>query len=531
MFSEPIRQSSQWISIDNETNFKLIAESLKKSTSGTQATLTLLKGEETIANERVHLDTDIKRKKFIYRCKEVDPKDLDRIIVAIRRAYEATHSQTAYAELYMANHPNIVDIVKYEDKIGFCLLENGTLRFAIKFKCDEIEKLPPPDLPWLPGRYTEIQKHFVNDSDISLFNDLLAYFRDIAELPSEECYTYIVLFVFLTYLVDKFEYAPILSMFAIHERGKSRLGKGIIYVSFRGVHVISLREAFILRLAHDYKASIFFDIMDVWNKAEKNGTEDILLGRFEKGCRSPRVNNPDRGSYADTVFYETYGPTILATNRPLFTILESRGIQLQMPQSTRAFNSDVKEIHGQHYRERLLAFRARNLAYAPPEIEKPCAGRLGDILRPIFQIAHGVNPAAIDSIKTLIKQWEQERSLEQMETLEGIVLLTLKNIVNDNGILNGMVPIKDLTDKLNEGKTDGRKISYQRIGKIIRSLGFQKGRIDNNSALVWDDAKFKTLADRYGIELEPIPPEQIHETHDSEDVTTEEGFNFEEPTE
>jgi hypothetical protein len=59
-------------------------------------------------------------------------------------------------------------------------------------------------------------------------------------------------------------------------------------------------------------ATLFFDVLDIWNKAQKAGTEDILLLRYEKGATVPRVLYPDRGPFRDTVYYDIYGPTIVA---------------------------------------------------------------------------------------------------------------------------------------------------------------------------------------------------------------------------
>ncbi len=199
----------------------------------------------------------------------------------------------------------------------------------------------------------------------------MSYYRNIAELPSEEFYHLLVVWTLHTYLAEKFQYSPILCLYAVPERGKSRTGKGLIYVSHRGVHVISLREAYILRACHDLHATLFFDVMDLWEKVEKNNTEDIILSKFEKGLLVPRVNNPEKGAHEDTIYYNVFGPTVIATNEAVHNILETRAIQINMPQSNKTFDNDVKPTDAIGIKEKLTAMRAYLLDKELPDAVKP----------------------------------------------------------------------------------------------------------------------------------------------------------------
>ncbi len=85
--------------------------------------------------------------------------------------------------------------------------------------------------------------------------------------------------VFLSYIHDHEDvhYLPILLFWAVPERGKSRTGKSIIYVAFRGIHLIDLRETNIFRFSQNLKATLFFDIMDLWKKAEETKQQIFCL--------------------------------------------------------------------------------------------------------------------------------------------------------------------------------------------------------------------------------------------------------------
>ena len=152
---------------------------------------------------------------------------------------------------------------------------------------------------------------------------MIAYHKSISELPSENYYHLLTLWDFHTYLFDFFRYSPYIWFFATWERGKTRTGEGCIYVAWRGLVIQCLREATLLRYAQDSKATLFFDVMDIWEKAERNGSEDILLKRFEKSATVSRIQYPERGPHKDIKHYEIYGPSIIATNEPVGELLSN----------------------------------------------------------------------------------------------------------------------------------------------------------------------------------------------------------------
>lgn len=142
----------------------------------------------------------------------------------------------------------------------------------------------------------------------------------------------------------------------------------------------------------------------MWRTAERERSEDLLLGRFEKGGRVPRVNNPDRGPHKDIDYYNTFGATIIGTNEPVDRILETRAIQINMPEAVRVFNNDVTPEIGRPLKERLTAFRARHLWTVLPETPKPAQGRLGDILKPLLQIIRLARPEWENQFTSLVRE-------------------------------------------------------------------------------------------------------------------------------
>ena len=302
------------------------------------------------------------------------------------------------------------------------------------------------------------------------------------------------------------EYSPILWLFAVPERGKSRTGKGMIYVARRGVHVESLRDAYLVRIAENLQASVFFDVMNLWKKAEREGSEDVLLLRFEKGAVVPRVLYPEKGPHQDIVYYKVFGPTIIGTNEPVHPILESRSVTMNMPETTRRFERDVKPENGLPFRERLTAFRARHLGESLPEAPKPARGRLGDILRPLVQIVRLVHPDREPVLLGLIEELLKERMMEKADSIEAKLLLSVLEL-EDEVAGGGLLPVKRIAEHFNGDLPERLRITAHKAGWRLKAMGFQKDRMPTGraAAILWETSKIEGLVAKYGLDARGSP--------------------------
>jgi len=279
----------------------------------------------------------------IYELKDdlkLTDKDIAALEKGIRAAQKDHEAEPQDTVNLAASFEGLVDLVYHDGKVAFLVKEGDKLVIMPEVKRAGAVHLPPPkeQIPWLLPRGPEVLKLYeAQGSEADLYNDLLAYHRGISELPGEGFYDLLVAWDFHTYLLEAVQYSPIICHFAVPERGKSRTGKGMIYVAYRGMHAESLNEAYILRMASHFQASIFFDVMDIWKKAIKRDSEDILLHRFEKGAKVPRVLYPERGAFLDTTYFEIFGPTIIATNEGAHRILDTRAVQVNMPQTGKRF--------------------------------------------------------------------------------------------------------------------------------------------------------------------------------------------------
>lgn len=422
--------------------------------------------------------------------------------------------------VYTAHFDGLVDLVEYNDSPAFLIKKGNKLSIQSQVKREGILYIPPPkeQIPWLLPRGEEVVKYYdfqevlsVKEIDGALYDDLLAYHKEISELPSDEHYDLIVPWDFHTYLLEDVQYSPIICLFAVPERGKSRTGKGMIYVAYRGIHVESLREAHIVRFANDLRTSICFDVKDIWKKAEKYRSEDILLQRFEKGATVGRVLYPERGPHQDIVYYSIFGPTVISTNQSVHRILETRAITINMPETSRRFENDVRPELSLPLKEQLVAFRARHLGESFPDIEKPASGRLGDILKPLQQIIRMVKPEQEPSFLRLVRELEAERLIEKADSLEAQLLTVIIEL--EDQMNRGILPVKTITDAFNESRSERSQLTYQKIGRRLSAMGFKKARAGNNAAILWEQEKIERMIDTYGLR-------QTHETQERDKTHT-----------
>lgn len=302
-----------------------------------------------------------------------------------------------------------------------------------------------------------------------------------------------------TYLIESVRYTPTICLYSVPERGKTRTGSALINLAYRGIRVESLREAYLFRMATDWGAAIFFDVMDLWAKAERDNSKDILLSRFERGCFVPRVLDTDKGPFEDTSYYIVFGPTIIGTNKNVHHILETRAIQINMPESTRPFDNPVTPESALHLKERLLAFRARYMCRVLPDVSRIAPGRLGDILRPLHQVIMLTRPEREADFKELAQSLQKERQMDKSESLEAQILRAIFEL--SDRVEHGKLPVKIITDHLNLGKSERRQFTPHSIGHRLWSMGLQRGRTSTgSSAMLWDETLLERVSRSYGLQ-------------------------------
>jgi len=406
-----------------------------------------------------------------------------------------------------ANFPGLIDIAIGEDnKTGFLIKERGRMNFVKEWREGDVLYVPPDagKVPFLLPRAERVIQHFTSDDDKVLYNDLSHHLRQYSYL-SEGSRIIVECFVFLSYLHDHpdISYMPEILLFAVAERGKSRTAKALIFVSFRGIHTPEFREANIFRFSHNLKATICFDIKNLWEKAKVNRSEDILLARFEKGQKVARVLHPEAGPFNDMVFYDIFGPTLLVTNEPVHKILGTRCIPIIMTYRPGKYKNP-KPQDSIEMKERLTAWRARVMDTALPILEpiQSLEGRLWDISQPLLQICQIVYPQGMNLLRRVLEDVATQKMDTERETIEGQIVAMLRDLSSDHllcGNREWAIQTGDILKQLKMGMRES-KLTPQYIGKKMRAMGLHTRKVRGYSEVVLNLPEFRILLRQYGLD-------------------------------
>ncbi len=480
--------------------------------------------QSTLTEEFARLTSNVERSrwaKLLYEHRET-PKNA---VLADMKAQRAKVEPEPRDVKYTAVFPELIDICEDENgSLVFLTKENGQLNERKSWEMDGETYYPPPreSLPMknIP-KLREVKRYFAEDTDKRLFNAIVKYFWHVSELPDKHYYRLLAAWTLHTYVIEKFNYSPYLWFFGIPERGKSRTGRGLVNISYRGLHVESMRDAYLIRVASNLRCTVFIDCFDVWRKAEKLGNEDFLLSRFERGVRIARVLYPEKGAHKDTVYYEIFGPTIIATNEGVHGALESRTILFTMTEAMREFDDNPPEL-AQALKERLTAFRARYLDRELPKMEKPIRGRLGDISKPLMQIVRAIAPEKANSFHKTIESLDEQRKQAKSETLDGRIVSVISGL--EKQVYGGLLSIKSILSRLNEGVDVKYHMNSYKLGHKLKALGFIKRRREEGVYIEFDPESVKRLEIKFGLVEDDsttyadTPSEKLHKLQELHSV-------------
>ena len=415
--------------------------------------------------------------------------------------------------------PGLVDVCEGEDTmLVFLCVKDGTLAVDETATVDRVTYEPPPrnKLPFTVPRLSEVLRYSEHE-DTELYNDVLAYLKRYSALDELQWYV-VAHFVFLSYLHDhhNINYCPYLLFYAVPERGKSRTGKSVSYIAFRGIHVVEMREAVIFRFSNDYHGTLFFDIMDVSKKAEQGGCSDLLLSRAEKGSTSVRVLNADKGPFNDMSFFKNYGPTIIASNEQVHKILNTRCLPIDMPNIPGDYESP-EPILGLELKERLTAWRARHMSrdLLPIAPIGGISGRLWDISKPMLQINALVYPTGREMLVKAILEISDKRTESKQDTTEGRLVGAIKELSEEGGFddyVKWSLKTYEISKRYYEHRPEDKRFPASWFAKKLISMSIRHRTVRGLSEMLFSSEEYERLLEQYGYSGRGTTPDSAPPT-------------------
>lgn len=427
---------------------------------------------------------------------------------------------------YTANFEGLCDLVLDEKEKVKYLLDTGEIVGEVYV--DDRKFLPPnqEDLDFLvpeaKGVLAEAEKHIKiqkdtvgsdradNDSPLTLdcpackelYEELRNYHASISELPSEYYLDLLVLFDFHTYLIEKFDFSPILYFFADKERGKTRTAKGLIYIARRGIMTETLREANLIRWSRDHKATLLFDVKNFVRKLEISQSEDLIYGRAERGVVASRVLFPEKGAFRDTVRFEVFGATIVTSNKMLDEIGASRSIVLEMKPSDKIFNFEPTKKNALPFRTKLMGMRLAHLNNEFVKVHKEETGRIEDMLlgyRAMILTLFPDKMSIYKNLKKIVKGQKVENALDSFEAqLLQIIIFKGNEVESGTRVLTHDI----ICSEYNNGKPERWHLTPISLGKTLKAMGFEGGKNSAGSkrGIIYDTVLINRLKRIYGLE-------------------------------
>ena len=132
----------------------------------------------------------------------------------------------------------------------------------------------------------------------------------------------------------------------------------------------------------------------------------------------------------------------------------------------------------------LLAFRARHLGEALPQVDKPIAGRLGDIMQPLLCVAELLPEEASEALRELIEEFETERKEAESESLAGRISQALHD--RQYEIESGKLPVEKIREKINEGVDEKFHVAPQTIGRELSAMGIKRKKSEGKMQVIFD---------------------------------------------
>lgn len=349
-------------------------------------------------------------------------------------------------------------------------------------------------------------------------------------------------YVLLSWVYDRFHTIPYLRVRGDAGSGKSRFLKIVGSLLYKHCRVNGAASAASLfRTLDRWRGSITLDEGDFQQSDMTAVITKVLLVGFEKDGAIARCNTEQDNQVE---YFTVFGPKILASRRE-FTdkAMETRCITEIMtptlrddiePRLTEKYEKEQEKL-----RNKLLMFRFRNYDKINPNLRFRIRG-----VDPRIEQAFGSFVPLFANNEVMLKRFEKylsdyryEMAEERADSLEGAVVNAIYRL-KERGV-NAITP-NIISNELFVNNTIGWNISSQKVGRLLRTLGFKTERkrvgLEVKRAIVFEEKLlsqlFKRYLPRYEIILESEEPVRtVMLEQDGKPIKDKDTFNREKQNE
>lgn len=415
--------------------------------------------------------------------------------------------------------PGIVGLIKEDNRIKYLTLDEGILTTQSYITIDNVTYEPKQDLPFFYPT-PEVFFYFMKDKDeAKLLADVEKFIRQYIELPGESGYLVLALWVLHTYLIDKFNCTPIIYFYGIMETGKTRAGEMLFQLGYKAQFETSPTEAVLFRSSEYFKPSLILDELKIWGIEGDKEVARLLKSRYKRGLKVARCDLKHSKGEDEIKFFDAFGPTVICTDQKMPPEIESRCLLFIMEKNiSPEVEDDINQVKAQELRNRLSAFRARNLDKDLPNPVKMARRRLQEITKPLQQILVLVDPDREDELKEYVELTREIRETEESLTLQGEIINAIIETYQADMFTGGKFLVADITNFINKDRKEKEQINSRAIGRRIKQLGYRVSRVTGGkTAYFFDEKKTLNLAQRFGLKIDTLKPRTVKESEVSEE--------------
>jgi len=394
--------------------------------------------------------------------------------------------------------PNLIHLVAEDGRTKYLFCKKGQWLIEEYFIKDGKRYSPKQNLP-----IKILDANIINQSlkiDITrLATEINAFIKSYLEMPLDSDYLILTMWVFHTYIIEKFNTTPILYFYGVKETGKLRAGEVLSELAFRAQRLTSLTEATLFRSVELFKPALIIDEIKLLGKGGNQGLADLIKTTYKRGLKVSRINLNKYGE--DQIeYYDTFTPLVLCTTESIPDIIESRCILFIMQKNSNPqIERKIDMKWANDLRERLTVFRANYINRELPEAQHIARGRLNEIMFPLYRTLLICEPERKSEFINIVKQIQRHKDNEEGMGLEAEIVKAIDDEYRENQERQFLT--QAISTRINEFRSENEAISDRAVNHRIRRLGFSKVRFRNGRmGFHINTERLRSLKNKYQIE-------------------------------
>lgn len=393
-----------------------------------------------------------------------------------------------------------VCLKKISDEVCYLVNNNGKIEIHPTVQIKGQVYRPKQDIPFtcLDNEILEVEPA----DSVEVLYRTEQFLRSFIELPYEQLYLIVALYIGHTYFVDEhFDVTPILNVYGVKETGKTRLGELVALTAYRGERCTSPTEATFFRAAQAFKSTLVIDELKLWGKDGRRDVADLIKSRYKRGMKVSRCNMNKSGEDA-IEYFDVYAPLVICSTESVPPIIKTRCITIVMQQNADpSVEGEIDQVEAQWIREQWTLYRLKWMNEEIPEVENKARRRLREITQPLLRVCEIIDKSRIDEVLDYIDYMSLIKAEEEGESTEAEILRT---IYKCRGLLSvDKFRTTDITDSLNRGRSEKEKFSAKFVSACISRMGFEKTRVHGGKmGFRYDGELMHKLLKKYELNLD-----------------------------